>query len=142
VVQQLAEPKDIYNDPANLFVAGFIGSPTMNLIQGDLSEGNFSSNNVLIEKIGGGSRRSVVLGVRPEDTEIVKGDRGHFSAPIYSVELTGEVTLVNVSLDGDNIFSIRADKDFVGEINKNVNVRINLNKFFLFDSTTEQRIRV
>ncbi len=45
-------------------------------------------------------------------------------------------------LDDDNIFSIRADKDFVGEINKNVNVRINLNKFFLFDSTTEQRIRV
>ncbi len=142
VVQQLAEPKDIYNNPANLFVAGFIGSPTMNLIRGDLKEGNFSSNKVLIEKIGGGSHGSVVLGVRPEDTEIVSGEGGHFSAPIYSVELTGEVTLVNVSLDDENIFSIRADKDFVGEIDKEVNIRINLEKIFLFDSTTEQRIRI
>ena len=65
-----------------------------------------------------------------------------FSAPIYSVELTGEVTLVNVSLDDENIFSIRADKDFVGEIDKEVNIRINLEKIFLFDATTEQRIRI
>jgi len=140
VVQQLAVPKAIYNDPANLFVAGFIGSPPMNFIHGDLKNGNFSGKGVSIESVGGGTREAVVLGVRPEDTAIVNGDGGHFSAPIYSVELTGEVTLVNVHL-GDGIFSIRADKDFDGTIDTQVNVRLDSNKAFLFDSNTEQRIR-
>ena len=61
------------------------------------------------------------------------------AAPIYSVELTGEVTLVTVRL-GDDFVSIRADKDFTAGIDEQVNVRINPEKTFLFDSATEQRI--
>ena len=48
VVQQIGKPKDIYNDPDNLFVAGFIGSPMMNFIQGDLHEGNFIGQGVSV----------------------------------------------------------------------------------------------
>jgi len=140
VVQQIGKPKDIYNDPDNLFVAGFIGSPMMNFIQGDLHEGNFIGQGVSVNRVGGGTHKGVVLGVRPEDTVIDNGDGGNFSAPIFSVEMTGEASLVNTKV-GDNFFSIRADKDFVGEIGKKVNVRIDSNKIFLFDSVSEQRIQ-
>ena len=141
VVRQLASPKDIYNDPANLFVAGFIGSPTMNFIRGELKDGSFEGRGVRVDGVGGGTRGSAILGIRPEDIAIVEGAEGaHFSAPIYSVELTGEVTLVTVRL-GDEFMAIRADKDFSGGIDDSVHVRIDPEKTFLFDSATEQRIR-
>ncbi len=140
VVQQLAAPKDIYNDPANLFVAGFIGSPTMNFIRGQVKDGNFEGPEVRVEGVGGGTHGAAILGVRPEDVTLVNGEGVHFTAPIYSVELTGEVTLVTVRLDQDFV-AIRADKDFGGKIDDSVNVRISTDQTFLFDSATEQRIR-
>ena len=140
VVQQLAAPKNIYNDPANLFVAGFIGSPTMNLIRGELKDGHFEGPGLRVEGVGGGTHGTTILGVRPEDVTLVNGEGAHFSAPIYSVELTGEVTLVTVRL-GEDFVAVRADKDFAGGIDDPVNVRIAPDRTFLFDSTTEQRIR-
>ena len=140
VVQQLASPKAIYNDPANLFVAGFIGSPTMNFIRGELKDGHFEGPGVRVEGVGGGTHGTTILGVRPEDVALVNGEGAHFTAPIYSVELTGEVTLVTVRL-GDDFVAIRADKDFAAEIDDAVNVRITPDRTFLFDSTTQQRIR-
>ncbi len=140
VVQQLAAPKDIYNDPANLFVAGFIGSPSMNFMRGELKDGTFEGANVRVEGVGGGTHGTAILGVRPEDVTLVNGEGAHFSAPIYSVELTGEVTLVTVQMD-EGFVVIRAGNDFVGKIGDSVNVRISTDRTFLFDSTTEHRIR-
>ena len=140
VVRQLASPKDIYNDPANLFVAGFIGSPTMNFFSGELKDGNFEGIGVRVGGVGGGTHSSAILGVRPEDLSLVSGDGAHFSAPIYSVELTGEATLVTVRLDEDFI-AIRTDKEFSGGIDDSVDVRVATGRTFLFDSATEQRIR-
>ena len=139
VVRQLAKPKEIYNDPANRFVAGFIGSPTMNFIPGELKDGNFVGNDMSVEAVGGRTRGGAILGVRPEDMALVNGDAAHFSAPIYSVELTGEVTLVTVQL-GEDFVTIRADKDFAGEIDDQINIRIAPDKTFLFDSAAKQRI--
>ena len=77
VVQQLAPPEAIYNDPANMFVAGFIGSPSMNLIRGDLVEGTFRGKDVAFPGVGKAtSRPDVVLGVRPEDLQVVAPGAG------------------------------------------------------------------
>ena len=67
VLQQLDTPAKIYNKPANLFVAGFIGSPPMNLLDGELSEGRFSSaaGNFPTQSLA--SPRGAVAGVRPAD---------------------------------------------------------------------------
>ena len=67
VLQQLDTPAKIYNKPANLFVAGFIGSPPMNLLDGELSEGQFSSaaGNFPTQSLA--SPRGAVAGVRPAD---------------------------------------------------------------------------
>ncbi|MFN3503718.1 MAG: TOBE domain-containing protein, partial [Allorhizobium sp.] len=80
VIQQLADPNTIYNQPRNLFVAGFIGSPSMNFLHGDLvNEGGeifFRTHDVLFslkgyrseEPLTGG--RKVILGVRPEHIKV------------------------------------------------------------------------
>ncbi|ELZ01369.1 ABC transporter ATP-binding protein [Natrialba asiatica] len=76
-LQQFAPPLECYNQPANRFVAGFIGSPSMNFIEGELTEAGFQSDNVDVELEpeqvpGVGVGDGVTLGVRPEDVHIVE----------------------------------------------------------------------
>ena len=142
VLRQLGTPKQIYNDPQNLFVAGFVGSPAMNFLRGDLADGTFTGSGVVVSGLGNGVHRDTVLGVRPEDLSIVDtADGAHFTAPIFSVELTGEATLVTLRLE-DEIIAVRADKDFAGEIDDETHISVNREKTFLFDSQTEQRLRI
>jgi multiple sugar transport system ATP-binding protein len=138
---QLAAPEVIYNDPANLFVAGFIGSPSMNLVEGNLVDGSFRTASLTIPGIGGGSRQNVVLGVRPEDVEVVATGQGVFDAPVYAFELTGESVLVTVTIDGKQ-FSARGDRHFRCNIGDRIGIRFDQARTYLFDAGTEARIRV
>ena len=140
VLQQLAAPREIYNNPANRFVAGFIGSPAMNFIEGELKDGKFSGPGVEVPGAGRGSHPNAVLGARPEDLTIATAGDGHLSAAIYSVELTGDATLVTLRLR-DGFVALRADKDFDQPIDTPVAVRVDPAKIFLFDAETEERIR-
>lgn len=140
VLQQVDTPKNIYNNPANRFVAGFIGSPTMNFLKGELKDGDFTSPGVRIEKIGQGTRKDVILGVRPEDLKIIDQGHAHMEVILFSVELTGDQTIVTAKL-GDNYITVREDKDFDGIIDTPVQVQVNESKVFLFDAATGDRIR-
>ena len=140
-IEQLGTPKEIYNDPRTLFVAGFIGSPPMNLIDGEVKNGTFNNGSLRVEGLGGTSLRKAVLGVRPEDTHVVAASEAGTSmvAPIYSSELTGESTLVSVQA-GDKLFTIRADKNFVGEIDQKIGVKVATDRVFLFDGESRNRV--
>ena len=140
VISQLDTPERIYNDPANLFVAGFIGSPSMNLILGKMREGSFEHGEFSI-KLTRGDHEQCVLGIRPEDMEITRPGDGIFSAKVYSFELTGESTLITVIL-GDERIIVRGPKDYRVEIDEQVGILLNPETCFLFDSETRQRIRV
>ncbi|MFQ6018708.1 MAG: ABC transporter ATP-binding protein [Kiloniellaceae bacterium] len=140
VLQQLDTPKTIYNDPANLFVAGFIGSPSMNLIRGEVRNGKFLGPGISVPGVSGGSHRAVTLGIRPEDLRLVSDGEAHLTVPIYAVEMTGESTLVTLKLE-DSFVALRADKDFAGSIGDQISVRIDPQKAYLFDTESEQRIR-
>ena len=59
VIQQLDVPERIYDDPANLFVAGFIGSPAMNLIRGQLTNGSFHAEGITVAGVGGDTREGI-----------------------------------------------------------------------------------
>ena len=141
VIKQLGPPKTIYSDPDNIFVAGFIGSPGMNLTHGELHDGTFVGAGFTVPGVGGGNHRAAVLGVRPEDLRIVGAGEGHLRAPLYSVELTGESTLLTVRTQ-DVFVIIRTDKDFTGEVDSEIEVAVNLDKAFLFGADTGERIRV
>ena len=140
VISQLDTPERIYNDPANLFVAGFIGSPSMNLIPGKIREGTFEHGEFSIT-LTRGDHEQCVLGIRPEDMEITQPGDGIFSAKVYSFELTGESTLITVIL-GDERIIVRGPKDYRVEIDEQIGILLNSETCFLFDSENRQRIRI
>ncbi|PON14361.1 ABC transporter ATP-binding protein [Candidatus Entotheonella serta] len=87
VIQQLGTPDDIYNDPASLFVAGFIGSPAINLITGRLDNGWFvTTDGQKVMRVGVGDIERVVLDARPEDVEITAPGAGHIDVVVYALE--------------------------------------------------------
>jgi multiple sugar transport system ATP-binding protein len=142
LIEQLGTPKDIYNDPRTLFVAGFIGSPPMNLMDGGVKEGVFTSpGGVRVDGFGGANVASAVLGVRPEDVHILPagGATANIAAPIYSVELTGESTLVTLRA-GPALLTVRADKNFAGDFDQTVEVGFAPGRMFLFDRQSGDRV--
>jgi multiple sugar transport system ATP-binding protein len=143
VIEQLGTPKEIYNNPRTLFVAGFMGSPPMNLIDGALADGVFTGAGVRVEGLGKTNAAKAVLGVRPEDAHVVGADdpTANLVAPIYTIELTGESTLVSVRA-GSQLISLRADKEFSGDFDQNIGVHLAPERVFLFDADTEARIDV
>ncbi len=140
VLQQIDSPKNIYNDPDNLFVAGFIGSPPMNLIHGEIEGGNFFTEGCLINNVEKDSKKDVILGIRPEDMEIVQKGTSHLEATLYSIELTGDQTIVTSKM-GSNFVTINEDKDFESNLDLPVKIKLDKAKIYFFDSLSGERIR-
>ena len=138
-IQQLGTPEEIYDDPKNLFVAGFIGSPAMNLIQGATEGGRFLVEGAPITTVGSGARGGVVLGVRPEDLELTEPGAGSFDAAVYASELTGESVLVTVEIAGRRI-AAKADRHTRKAIGETVGIRIDPAHTYVFDAASGERL--
>jgi multiple sugar transport system ATP-binding protein len=141
VIEQLGTPKEIYSNPRTLFVAGFIGSPPMNLIGGEVTNGVFTNGALRVEGLAHLNVPDAVFGIRPEDVHVVDAtDPGaNMVAPIYSAELTGESTFVSVRA-GDHLVTIRADKDFAGDIDQKIGIKVATDRAFLFDGESQKRV--
>lgn len=113
-IVQLDTPKKIYAEPADLFVAGFIGSPSMNLIDGAVKDGIFTADGVQIP-VDLPDRKDVVLGIRPEELDITQDVGAAFSGKLYALELTGESTLVTLR-NGTSSVCARGHADFEADI--------------------------
>lgn len=104
VLQQIGTPDEIYNRPANTYVATFIGSPTMNLVQGQVAtagtQGQFSFASATVA-CPCPAQGAAVLGIRPEHVKLV--DSGPWSGEVTIVEPTGADTYVVVKTDVGNI---------------------------------------
>ncbi|MGX9730368.1 ABC transporter ATP-binding protein [Janthinobacterium aestuarii] len=157
VVQQLGTPQEIYDNPANLFVAGFIGSPSMNFITvKPVIEGNEVS--VAIENAGKSLRlalpfaadklrsyagRDVILGVRPEqitDMSSAHGDVGQeLGCLIDLVEPTGPDTLLTTRLNGAAVTCRTHPREAVLP-GQTMQLSFNLSKAALFDPANGERI--
>jgi multiple sugar transport system ATP-binding protein len=112
--QQVGTPTEIYDRPANTFVAGFIGSPAMNLIDGEIIDGVFTAANIRVAGLPSSTSGKVTLGFRAEDATLATGT-GEISAPVYSIELLGDATLVSVRSDAA-LIAVKAPKEFRTEI--------------------------
>lgn len=140
VLQQLATPAEIYNDPANLFVAQFIGSPPMNVVHGALEGQRFMTNGTTVETNVVGDVSKAILGVRPEDCGIAAPSDGTLSGTIYTTELIGDHTLVTVNWGTDKLV-VKAPKDFVGRRGEAVGVTLSQDHIYIFDATSGHRFR-
>ena len=137
VVQQVGSPTEIYDSPANTFVAGFIGSPAMNLVQGRVAGGVFRAEGAEIAGVSAPDG-PLTLGFRAEDAAVV-GTGGQINAPIYTLEILGEATMVTVRID-DALVSVRADKSFRAEIGDKVSISVPSGICHLFDGRTGARM--
>jgi multiple sugar transport system ATP-binding protein len=136
VVQQVGAPTEIYDRPANTFVAGFIGSPAMNLMEGELRAGVFEGRNVRIPGLRGRDGK-VTLGFRAEDAGLA--ETGEISAPAYSVELLGDATMVSVKAGGA-LVSVKAPKDFRAGIGEPITATVPATACHLFNHSTGERL--
>ena len=149
-LQQIGTPREVYDDPANLFVAGFMGSPPMNFIRGSVENGRFeSAGGVSVPVEGAGDAgaglglrdgAATVMGFRPEDAEVTDPGTGLFDATVYAAELTGDVTLVTVALGDDASIAIKMPKEYDVDFDRKVAVRFPLERGFLFDAASGDRL--
>ena len=148
IIQQLDEPHTIYNRPANLFVAGFIGSPAMNFIKGETVDGGraFKFGGITIDLAGyeGGAimdRPKAMLGLRPEHLTIqdhaIAGQT--FAAVVEIDEPMGADSLVWLEAEGKQI-SVRVPFEHRPKAGAQVHLKVDISKASLFDETNELRI--
>ncbi len=139
VVQQVGTPTDIYDNPANTFVASFIGTPAMNLMEGEIRDGAFTAAKVRIDGLAAPDGPAT-LGYRAEDAALAPEGAGEITAPIYTLELLGDATMVTVRAGGA-LVSVKAPKDYRAGIGDPVTIRIPSEICHLFDAESGARLR-
>jgi len=144
-IVQMDTPENVYDEPSDQFVAGFIGSPPMNFIEGRLARSGdgsvFSGGNltlavprVRVDSAG------VVLGIRPEDVKISDlPSQGSVPARIYISEPLGSVQYVTLDLDGLRILA-QVDPHYDARLNKPVYCVLEAGAVYLFEKETGKRI--
>ena len=144
IVQQIGTPSEIYDKPQNLFVAGFIGNPAMNLISGKIINNKFEAKTISLKgfKTKDGD---VTMGFRAEDafihtSETKTVNSNKISVPVYSIELLGDSTMVSFQVSG-SLISIKAAKEYSAKIGDVVTISIPISACHLFDSDTGNRIK-
>jgi len=138
-IQQLGTPDEIYNDPQNLFVAQFIGSPQMNVLDGEIRDGRFLGRGFSIPLPGVQRSGPVKLGIRPEDLAL--DDRATaMRGAIYGVEPTGDLTFATVTL-GDATVVVKAPRDYRAAIDTPVGLVADPTRVLLFDPVDGRRLR-
>ncbi|MFO1141537.1 MAG: ABC transporter ATP-binding protein [Amaricoccus sp.] len=136
-IQQVGTPDEIYLNPANTFVAGFIGSPPMNLVQGEAGNGRFKAAGI-DAPAPAGIQGKVTLGVRPEDCRVTEG--GDLQGNVYGVEPTGDSTYLTVST-GAQLIEVKAARDFRSPLDTPTSIAFDPAHLYFFDSATGQRLR-
>ncbi|MFL6289080.1 MAG: ABC transporter ATP-binding protein, partial [Actinomycetes bacterium] len=159
MVQQVAHPQELYRSPANVFVATFIGSPSMNVVQGDVSDhsvvfGQFSLSLTEKQLAAIGERRSVIVGLRPEAFSV--SDSDSVNVEVAAVENLGTESHVFFGVDAaavgvaahklvDDEQTIVADRTvFIAKLSPDHDIntgqtlplKADPNKLYLFDATT------
>ena len=132
LIQQIGTPDDIYADPANTFVAGFIGSPPMNLVAGRVDGGSFRAAGIEVPCPLDGARE-VTLGFRPEDCRVVP-EGGDLRGEVFAVEPTGDVTYLTIRT-GDRQIEVKAPREFRAELGSPVGVGLDPARLYWFDET-------
>jgi multiple sugar transport system ATP-binding protein len=140
-LQQFDTPMNIYDRPVNRFVAEFVGSPSMNFIDGEIDGGTFVGDSLRValnpdqlNKLTGQSH--LTMGIRPEHVQVLTAPQdGAIAAKVYVTELMGNETFVFLSL-GANRLIARAPADFRADLESKVWLRLAIEKAHFFDSKT------
>ncbi len=156
VVQQIGTPDELYNNPKNIFVAQFIGSPSMNILRGELNDGFFFNDrqkidlNAFLPKAVPNTFKTFAFGFRPEDAYLIdnlKNQQFNFNLKNYLIvkpkfelsEYLGEDTETIFNLAQQKI-SIKIQGNFQGQPNKEYQIGIPKEKLYYFN--TENNLNI
>lgn len=146
-VQQIAKPMEAFDDPANIFVGGFIGSPAMNFIKGTYEKGVFKANNglftidvpkELIKPLENNDSENVILGIRPEHIFLDKS--GDISLEITTIELLGNEMVIYTNTF-DNKIAIKVSGAIDPSLKGAQKFKIDKSKLYFFNEKTTNRIK-
>ena len=147
-IQQFGTPNEFYNTPANLFVARFIGSPTMNIFDGVYQNGRFVSDNGAIdiepkdadkELLKAHEGKKIYLGIRPE--RLLAGNKENsFKGRIDVIEMLGKEQVLYVKLDDDKEVIISQPGHYKYEVDEIHDFEFDLDALHFFDGETTKRI--
>lgn len=147
-IQQAGTPLEVYYDPSNLFVARFIGSPGMNLLKGQYSDGSIklsaenhyrvpaSWQNSLNKNLGEGE---IIMGFRPE--AVTFSADGNLGASVYANDLHGAYGMLHLELEQDSIVHARADRQDRHAMGDSIRFDINPEQVRFFDPKSEKALR-
>jgi len=139
--QQVGSPLEVYQNPANLFVAGFIGSPSMNFITGYVKDGQLTNEKISIDlsealEVKELEGMQVILGIRPEDVHLSEDG---LELPLLVAEPLGNETLLHLD-GGQNILVAKVQREETKGMGNIPKIKFDLDKIYLFDIETEQPI--
>ena len=140
-MQQIGEPQAVYNNPRNLFVAKFLGTPPINIFRGSVKDGNILVGDEVIGTMNQEvENQEAIIGIRPEGFEVCPD--GDLSFTVQSVEYIGrDISIIGVNENTENeTFRMIVDSDVTVKEGTVVKAKIKPNKLFVFDKITEERL--
>lgn len=154
IIQQIGAPKEVYENPENVFVAGFIGSPAMNFFKGQIEDGFFKIGTEKLAIPEGKMKmlhqqnytgKDAIFGIRPEDIHdepvfVNASKDSKFTPTIEVAELTGAETMIYANLAGQE-YVARLDSRSDFKPGEKLELAFDMNKAHFFDAQTELRIR-
>ena len=141
VVQQIGAPQEVYDNPVNLFVAKFLGTPPINVFDGSVKDGKLYIGEEAVLDVNGVADQDVTVGIRPEGFAL--DENGSFTCKLSRVEVMGR----DVSVVSENAASLNpVVRSIINADNKvdvtaeNVKYSLKAHKVFIFNKETEERI--
>ncbi|WP_191601552.1 sn-glycerol-3-phosphate import ATP-binding protein UgpC [Marinomonas algicola] len=143
--EQIGTPLELYERPATPFVAAFIGSPSMNLLEGNITDGVLSVGPNIRLSTDLPFNQNVVWGIRPEHLECLSesepNENADFVLTVQAVESLGAETLIYGSLDGvETILVVRLSGPHNPELGSQMQLKAPSEKWHIFDASTQQRL--
>jgi multiple sugar transport system ATP-binding protein len=139
---QVSTPTELYKNPADVFVAGFVGSPPMNLIEGRIEKDrslSFDKTKIKLRSVPI-EKGEVIVGVRPEDIIIAERDKDEvIQGRIYVSEPMGNVQYITIDVNGIKLVA-QAEADFRAEINQPISFFFREKAIHFFSKETGQRL--
>ena len=143
VLHQMGKPQEIYDEPVNLFVAKFLGTPQINVFEGKISGGKVYIEDKAVLDAEGAADRDVYVAIRPEGFVVDKN--GALTCKFINREVMGRDTSVVATHDkflGENIRAIIPSEEAVDHEDGTVSFSLKPHKVRLFDKATEERIKI
>jgi len=140
-MEQIGTPEEVYHRPASTFVAGFIGSPPMNLLTGRADGSRFDvAGQTLALPIAAPRAGELILGVRPEHVELSQAGAAGWSLRVEALEMLGAERLVYGRL-GDGLFTARIDATLTPpKVGDTVTLQLTPERMHWFDAATKKRL--